>query len=147
VKKVFPVFQTNLVIISDTNSTIFLARYKSNLKMYDLNGDNFYWQRRKTLYPKFLFVRIPLSKECVLLFLCKCLNKWHAIAGVREGNGFGYGKYESWTFVSTDIRSHAIFDRAGHLCSHQMTTPDIRAHIKLPPRTYYIPKSSVSLTM
>ena len=34
------------------------------------------------------------------------------------------------TFVPTDIRSHAIFDRAGHSCSHQMTTPDIRAHIK-----------------
>ena len=58
------------------------------------------------------------------------------------------------TFVPTDIRSHAIFDRAdirahikwpprtfvltsndqpGHSCSHQITTPDIRAHIKLPP--------------
>ena len=37
------------------------------------------------------------------------------------------------TFVPTDIRSHAIFDRAGHSCSHQMTTPDIRAHIKWPP--------------
>jgi len=34
------------------------------------------------------------------------------------------------TFVPTDIRSHAIFDRAGHSCSHQMTTPDIRAHIE-----------------
>jgi len=34
------------------------------------------------------------------------------------------------TFVPTDIRSHAIFDRAGHSCLHQMTTPDIRAHIK-----------------
>jgi len=40
---------------------------------------------------------------------------------------------ESRTFVTTDIRSHAIFDRAGHSCSHQMTTPDIRAHIKWPP--------------
>jgi len=43
----------------------------------------------------------------------------------------------------TDIRSHghsfhAIFDRAGHSCSHQMTTPDIRAHIKLPPWTFLL---------
>jgi len=37
---------------------------------------------------------------------------------------------ESRTFVPTDIRPHAIFDRAEHSCSHQMTTPDIRAHIK-----------------
>ena len=54
------------------------------------------------------------------------------------------------TFVPTDIRSHAIFDRAGrtfvltsndhpgHSCSHQITTPDIRAHIKLPPRTFVL---------
>jgi len=37
------------------------------------------------------------------------------------------------TFVPTDIRSHAIFDRARHSCSHLMTTLDIRAHIKWPP--------------
>jgi len=37
-----------------------------------------------------------------------------------------------------DIRSHAIFDRAGHSCLHQMTTPDIRAHFKLPPRTFVL---------
>ena len=49
-----------------------------------------------------------------LFELCK---KMSAFYGVR-------------TFVPTDIRSHAIFDRAGHSCSHQMTTPDIRAHIK-----------------
>jgi len=40
------------------------------------------------------------------------------------------------TFVPTDICSNTIFDRAGHSCSHQMTTPDIRAHIKLQPRTF-----------
>ena len=34
------------------------------------------------------------------------------------------------TFVLTDIRFHAIFDRAGHSWPHQMTTPDIRGHIK-----------------
>jgi len=44
--------------------------------------------------------------------------------------------YHATPFVPTDIRSHAIFDRAGHSCSHQMTTPDIRAHIKWPPRTF-----------
>jgi len=36
---------------------------------------------------------------------------------------------ESRTFVPTDIRSLTIFDRAGHSCSYQITTPDIRAHI------------------
>ena len=48
------------------------------------------------------------------------------------------GCNESRTFVPTDIRSHAIFDRAGHSCSNQMTTPDIRAHIKWQHRTFVL---------
>jgi len=42
------------------------------------------------------------------------------------------------TFVLTNIRSHTIFDRAGHLCSYQITTTDIHAHIKWPPRTFVL---------
>jgi len=56
-------------------------------------------------------------------------------------------KDESRTFVPTDIRSHAIFDRAGHSCSHQMTTPDIRAHIKLTPRTFVLISTSFHLSI
>jgi len=39
-------------------------------------------------------------------------------------------------FVHTDIRSHTIFDRAERPCTYQMTTPDIRTPIKLPPRMF-----------
>ena len=61
----------------------------------------------------------------------------HVVSGLQHINRYKVGDHnctsvywESRTFVPTDIRSHAIFDRAGHSCSHQMTTPDIRAHIK-----------------
>ena len=48
------------------------------------------------------------------------------------GHSFPRDFYQGRTFVLTSN------DHPGHSCSHQMTTPDIRAHIKLPPRTFVL---------
>ena len=44
-----------------------------------------------------------------------------------HGHSFSRDFWQGRTFVLTSN------DHPGHSCSHQFTTPDIRAHIKLPP--------------
>jgi len=70
--------------------------------------------------------------QLTVITLCfRTLKKW--IPDIRyHGHSFPCDFWQGRTFVLTSN------DHPGHSCSHQMTTPDIRAHIKLPPRTFML---------
>jgi len=89
---------------------------------------------------------ILLIVICISIFIFRCLNHhfWNAFyprmslcrnrcTDIRShGHSFPRDFRQGRTFVLTSN------DHPGHSCSRQMTTPDIRAHIKLPPRTFVL---------
>ena len=65
----------------------------------------------------------------------KCFKCWYTyrIPDIRSHrHSIPRDFWQGRTFVLTSN------DHPGHSCSHQMTTPDIRAHIKWTPRTFVL---------
>jgi len=121
---------------------------QKNRRRPDLERHFLFFPRPSCSWPRRRSAREPYSGG-PSIWRRRCFGQSGPQPSTRGDTG------ESRTFVPTDIRSHAIFDRAGHSCSHQMTTwtfvltsnyhPDIRAHIKLPPRTFVLISTSFNV--
>jgi len=62
-----------------------------------------------------------------------CYNNISRCTDIRShGHSFPRDFWQGRTFVAT------LNDHPGHSWPHQMTTPDIRGHIKWPPRTFVL---------
>jgi len=78
---------------------------------------------------------LPFSCQTIHTSPSFCWNSTRAsrIPDIRShAHSFPRDFWQGRTFVLTSKK------HPGHLCSHQMTTPDIRAHIKWPPRTFVL---------
>jgi len=75
---------------------------------------------------------VEVLKICCFLCLWNITVIDNNLPDLVYGHSFPREFWQGRTFVLTSN------DHPGHSCSNQMTTPNIRAHIKLPPRTFVL---------